>query len=189
MKLESIYRKTKSGLTVEFRSASPDEAQMEIDYLKRVCGETPFLLTEAEDVSYTVEDEQEYIKRYEASDRALLLNAYVDGSFIGNGSFEAVNDAKRQCHRAVMGIAVFLDYCNLGVGEQLIAVLLEQARGCGYEIMELETYAHNARAIHLYEKTGFVKCGCLRSAVKYKDGSYDDEFIMQKFLIERNTDS
>jgi len=179
MKLESIYRTTKTGLTVEFRSAAADEALLEIDYLKLVCAESPFLLSESEEVRYTPEEERSYLLDMEASDHALMLNAYMNSTFIGNGSFNAVSGSSRMSHRASIGIALFKEYCNCGIGEQLISVLIEEARKCGYEIMELDVYARNERGIHLYEKIGFEKCGCLRRAVKYKDGTYDDLILMQ----------
>lgn len=182
MKLDSIYRETKTGLTVEFRSAVPDEAQLEIDYLIRCCGETRFLLSEPEDVNFTLEGEREYLKNYEDSSDSLMLNAYVDGVFVGNASFAPVSRAKRFTHRASMGIALFLDYCNQGIGEPMIKLLLDKARECGYEIMELDVFAANERGIHLYEKLGFTECGRVKNAAKYKDGTYDDEIKMQLFL-------
>ncbi len=182
MKLDSIYKKTKTGLAVEFRSASPADAQIMIDYLKKVCGETRFLLSEAEDVNYTLDGEKTYLENYENSERGLMLNAYVDGKLAGNASFDAVNPAKRLSHRASMGIAVFSEYWGQGIGEELIEILIEKAGQCGYEILELDVFAKNARARHLYEKLGFEERGCLKSAVKYADGSYDDLVLMQLAL-------
>lgn len=182
MKFETEYRITKTGLRVGFRSACADDAQLEIDYLKRVCGETPFLLSEAEDVAYTLEDETEYLTGCENSAGSLMLNAYVDGDLVGNGSFTPVGSAKRLAHRASLGIAIFKEYCDQGIGEILIGFLLEKARECGYEIMELDVFSKNVRGIHLYKKLGFAECGRLRNAIKYKDGTYDDLVLMQKEL-------
>ena len=116
----------------------------------------------------------------EESGNSLMLNAYVDGSLAGNSSFQPVSSANRMRHRASMGIAVFQNYSGQGIGEVLIDQMLRRAGECGFEIMELDVYSSNERAIHLYEKLGFRKCGTLENAVKYKDGSYTDLILMQK---------
>lgn len=182
MKFESKFIKTRSGLEIELRSARTDEAQLMIDYLKRTCAETPFLLSEPEDVNYTVEGEIAFLQNCENSDNSLMLCAYVNGEFVGNGSFSPVNAAKRLCHRASLGVAIYADYCNLGIGEILVKTLLDKAKECGYEIMELDVFSTNERGIHLYKKLGFIERGLLKNAVKYKDGTYCDLILMQKEL-------
>ncbi|MBE0610648.1 MAG: GNAT family N-acetyltransferase, partial [Dehalococcoidia bacterium] len=52
----------------------------------------------------------------------------------------------------------------------------------GFEMMnlhriQLEVYANNARARHVYEKVGFVLEGCRRQAL-YKFGRYHDVLVM-----------
>lgn len=50
MKLDPVTRITRTGLPVELRSASEADAQLELDYLKQVCTETPFLLNAPEEI-------------------------------------------------------------------------------------------------------------------------------------------
>ena len=175
---EKTVKITRTGLEVEFRSARPDEAEAEIAYLKRACGETRFLLSEPEDVAYTAEGEKQFLAEYESSPRSLMLNAYVDGVLVGNGSFAPVSGANRLKHRCSVGIALFLEYCNRGIGELLMGILIERAREAGFEIMELDVFSANTGAIHLYEKLGFVRSGERKNAIKYKDGTYADELLM-----------
>jgi putative acetyltransferase len=55
------------------------------------------------------------------------------------------------------GMAVHDDFQNRGVGSALMAAMLELADGwLGLRRLELEVWADNAAAIHLYEKFGFV---------------------------------
>ncbi len=182
MEFKEITQTTKTGLAVTFRSAEPEEAQIEIDYLKRVCGETPFLLSDADEVNYTEEGEAAYLQNIKGDPRGLMLNAYVGGEMIGNGSFSAVSGARRLRHRCSVGIALFKDFCNQGIGELLLSHLIDCAREAGYEQVELDVYAINVRAIHLYEKLGFVRTGVVPHAVKYRDGSYTDLVLMAKSL-------
>ena len=178
MKQEPIVKTTKTGLEVVFKSAAPDEAEELIEYLKRTCGETRFLLSEPEDIAYTVESEREFLSGYEQSENSLMLDAYVNGSLAGNGSFCPVSSAKRMSHRCSMGIALFQEFWGQGIGELLIGFLIERAKEAGFEIMELDVFAPNTRALHLYEKLGFVKAGERKNAVKYKDGTYANEIFM-----------
>lgn len=182
MKLDTIRKTTKTGLPVEFRSASEADAQAEIEHIHRICGETRFLMREAEEVSFTEEGEKAFLKQCAESPNALMLNAYVDGRLIGNGSFEAVADAGRMRHRASVGIALIREFCDQGIGRLLMEILLEQAKACGFEIMELEVFSNNGRAVHLYQKLGFTECGVMKNAVKYADGTYTDLILMQKNL-------
>ncbi len=182
LKFERIRKITKTGLEVEFKSADVSEAEIEIEYLKRCCGETRFLLSEPEDVEYTVEMEKIFLTDHEQSDNSLMLNAYVDGVLIGNGSFTPVGPAKRLAHRCSAGIAIFQEYCGKGVGELLFHILIEQARKAGFEIMELDVVPENANAIRLYEKLGFEKIGERKRAIRYKDGTYAGEYLMARDL-------
>ena len=59
---------------------------------------------------------------------------------------------------------------------------LRAARRMGFGQIELGVFSRNGRAKRLYEKMGFVRCGTTPRAVRYKDGSYDDEIVMVKRL-------
>ena len=74
---------------VVLRSARLDEAQMLIDYLKTVTGETRFLMCEPNEIEYTRSQEEQFIKSHNESKDALLILAFVDGEYAGNCSFES----------------------------------------------------------------------------------------------------
>ena len=87
------------GKKIVLRSAKVEEAQMLIDYLKTVCGETRFLLVDPDEVSYTIESEVEFIKSKNESDDEMLVVAFVDGDYAGNCSFATAGNG-RQIGRA-----------------------------------------------------------------------------------------
>ena len=64
--------------------------------------------------------------------------------------------------------------------EELIAAAKER----GTEIMELEFIEGNERAKRLYEKFGFRVVSEKPNAFKLKDGTYQKEFCMQKYLYD-----
>ena len=101
---------------VVLRSARLDEAQMLIDYLITVTGETRFLMCEPNEIEYTRLQEEQFIKSHNESKDALLILAFVDGEYAGNCSFESKSGSRRVSHRAGIGIALYQKYTGLGLG-------------------------------------------------------------------------
>lgn len=64
----------------------------------------------------------------------------------------------------------------------MLSALLGAAKQVGYEQAELEVVSENRRAMALYEKLGFERCGHLPNNMKYADGSYADAEWMVKKL-------
>lgn len=182
MQYGPVLRQTSRGLTIELKSAAEEDAQVNLDFYRKAAGETRFLLSDPEDLTITLEIEKEFMRDYEASADSLLLNAYAGGEFAGNGSFRPAGKYPRVKHRAILAIALAQKFRRQGIGELLMRTLIENARSCGYEIAELGVLSLNIPAQHLYAKLGFTECGRIRNAFKYKDGTYDDEIMMQLFL-------
>ena len=57
----------------------------------------------------------------------------------------------------VLGIGIADEYQSLGLGKQLMSILIEDARNAGCDGVELTTVLSNERAFSLYERVGF-KC-------------------------------
>ena len=167
-----------NGREILLRSAEESDADMLIDYLKTVCGETRFLLCEAEEVNYTTEGEIQFIRSHNESDRDLMILAFVDGEYAGNCSFETMGSSRRARHRAGLGIALFQKFTGFGLGRLMLERLLQKIRELGYEQAELTVVSGNARARHLYESLGFTECGRIPNANRYDDGTYSDDILM-----------
>lgn len=168
------------GKEILLRSAkeNTDEANMLIDYLKTVTGETRFLLSEPDEVKYTTEGELGFIKEHNESENCMLILVFVDGEYAGNCSFEGKTSSRRAKHRAGIGIALFQKYTGFGLGRLLLEVLLRKMKEQGYEQAELTVVEGNDRAYHLYESLGFKECGRIPNANKYDDGTYSDDILM-----------
>lgn len=172
-----------NGRTLVLRNAEKEEAKMLLPYLKRVCGETRFLLREADECKdMTVEQEEGFISSHTENNRACLILAELDGEYIGNASFDVAGRSRRNAHRADIGIALYLDYTGMGIGKRLFALILELIEQCGFEAAELTVVQGNDRAIHMYESFGFVETGRIPKANKYDDGTYADDIFMTKVL-------
>ncbi len=172
-----------NGKKIVFRSASEDDADMLINYLKTVTGETRFLMCESDEVKFTEEGEIKFIRKNNDSENALLILAFVDGEYAGNCSFAGKESSRREKHRAGIGIALFQKFTGFGLGRLMLKRLLQQIKEQGFEQAELTVVGGNDRAYHLYESLGFKECGRIPNANKYDDGTYSDDIIMVMSLL------
>lgn len=171
------------GHTLLLRSAEKEDAAVLLSYLKRVCGETRFLLREADECKdLTLKEEEEFIINHLDSDKACLVLAFLDGEHAGNASFDVAGVSRRNAHRADIGIALYLEYAGMGIGTKLMELILDIIKDCGFEQAELTVVSDNKGAIHLYEKFGFEECGRIPNANKYDDGTCSDDIRMIKML-------
>lgn len=171
----------KDGRTAILKSPCVEDAEKLLNYIKKSCGETDFLLRYPEEWSITVEQEVEWVNRLRSSPNTLGIACYVDGKVAGNCEISFRSGIKTS-HRATVAIAILKDYWNLGIGSAMFEELITAAQKRGTEIMELEFIEGNDRARHLYEKFGFRVISQKPNAFKLKDGTYRDEFYMQKYV-------
>jgi len=112
-------------------------------------------------------------------DELFFLVAEVDGKVI------AASDISRrtgyEAHVGVLGIAIKSGFRDLDIGTEMMKTLIKQAEKMGLKVLTLTAFASNSRAIHVYEKVGFVQTGRVPKK-HFKDGQYIDEIIMTKLL-------
>ena len=109
-----------------------------------------------------------------------------DGTLIGTAGLN-VHPNPRMRHGATLGILVHTGYQNQGVGTALMKTVLDLADNWLMLVrVELEVFADNERAIHLYEKFGFEKEGLMRMSV-VRDGQYQDNYKMARLRVPGGT--
>lgn len=171
----------KNGQPAVLKNPSEEDAELLLDFIRKACGETDFLLRYPEEWNISVEQEKDWAKRIRFSPDTLGLVCFVDGRVVGNCELRFRGGLKT-AHRATVAIAILKDYWNLGIGSAMFTEMIAAARKYGTEIMELEFIEGNDRARHLYEKFGFRIVSEQPNIIKLKDGSYRKEFYMQKYL-------
>jgi ribosomal protein S18 acetylase RimI-like enzyme len=82
-------------------------------------------------------------------------------------------------HVGGVAIGISKRYRDIGIGTQLMKILISQAKIMGLKILTLEVYSTNKRAIHVYEKMGFTETGRIPKGL-YRNGKYIDEVMMTK---------
>jgi putative acetyltransferase len=88
----------------------------------------------------------------------------------------------RRKHVGVIAICVDGDWQGKGVGAALMRAIVDLADNwLNLTRLELEVYADNEAAIHLYERFGFEVEGILRRHA-FRDGEYVDSKVMGRLL-------
>ncbi|WP_425539732.1 GNAT family N-acetyltransferase [Microaceticoccus formicicus] len=152
------------------REAEPDDAEQLLVYLKQVGGESRNLTFGEEGLSYTLEQETNFLESLKNNPRAGIYLAIYDEEIIGNCSFDAYSN-ERLKHRANFAISVKKAYWRHGIGSLLVEHILKKIKNLGCSLVTLEVLSENLPAIELYKKFGFVKYGELDSFFKI-DGEH-----------------
>jgi ribosomal protein S18 acetylase RimI-like enzyme len=110
-------------------------------------------------------------------DKMVAVVAEVEGKFAG--SCEITPKRGYSAHLGTLGISVVAEYRDLGIGQEMMLEAEKQVKRLGVEVVDLEVFATNARAIHTYEKVGYKITGKIPEALKY-GGGYVDALMMTK---------
>lgn len=171
----------KNGQTALLKTPCVEDAEKMLNYIRKACGETDYLLRYPEEWNISVEQEENWINRLRSSPDTLSITCYVDGNVVGNCEITFRAGIKIS-HRATIAIAILKDYWNLGIASSMFEELIATAKERKAEILELDFIEGNERAKHLYEKFGFRIVSQLPNAFKLKNGTYLSEIYMQKYL-------
>ncbi|MFG1445802.1 MAG: GNAT family N-acetyltransferase [Thermoplasmatales archaeon] len=115
---------------------------------------------------------------------ALAVVAEEDGKVVGLCDVHRVRPGSELDHSAVLGIAIRKGYRGKGLGELMMKKIIELSKG-KFEILKLEVFSVNSRAINLYRRLGFVEYGNFPKAVKRGDRYYD--LIQMYFTFQAGT--
>lgn len=163
------------------REARIEDAEALLKHAVKVYGEGRNLLTAPEEFNVTFEQEVQWLKDNMEKGH-LTLVAEQESTIVGMLN-ATKGTRKRVKHICMFGISIQHDYCNNGLGSKMIQRLIEWAKeDKDIEKVCLEVFAHNERAIHVYEKLGFRVEGRKERHVKFEDGTYSDELLMGQFV-------
>ena len=136
----------------------------------------------AVDEKQTRESEIEWLARELAAQengKQIIVAAEVDGVVIGASSVEKYS-LRSEAHKGTLGIAIKSSYRGIGIGTQMIQVLVDESRKAGLKILLLDVFETNKMARHVYEKTGFREIGRVPRGI-FRNGRYIDEIRMALF--------
>ena len=99
--------KLKDGRAAVLRAPRIEDAAALIEYLRTVAGEKRFLTQYPDEVRFTLEQEEEFLRGRIDDPRGAMIVATVDGEHAGNSSFMGVGGGRRWAHRCSVGIALY----------------------------------------------------------------------------------
>ncbi|MBC9931159.1 GNAT family N-acetyltransferase [Chitinophaga qingshengii] len=148
---------------------------------QRMTQETDYLLfTPGEALEMTERSEEDYIRTYLDNPNQLMLVAIVNDTLVGSVT---VNHSgyQKKAHIAEMGIAVERAWGSLGIGRRLMTAMLRWAEQHEkIQLIHLQVFGNNDKAMHLYRNFGFLECGRLPNGIQQKDGQYIDLVTMYR---------
>lgn len=172
--------KTSEGVEVAIRYPKADDLQDLLQYINALSRERTYVSFQGEQL--TEEEEKKFLDSVlekMAKNEDIHLLAYSNNKLIGVTNITLKE--KNNKHVAVYGISVASQYRNQGLGELLMAKILEDAKNNlpTLKIVTLEVFANNNVAIELYKKFGFRQYGRLPKGVNWRD-TLVDKVLMYK---------
>ena len=183
MQFAPVTFRLKDGRAAVLRSPDParDAADM-VQYLRDAAAETPFVLRLPEEITYTVEGEERFLRGVADSPNDCFIVCEVEGRIAGNCHLTFSTLAKTR-HSCTVAIALRKAYWGNGVGTAMFEAMERAAREReGVCQIDLEVIDDNMRARGLYEKMGFCVVGSRPDAIRQRDGSLHALCLMQKKL-------
>ena len=172
----------KDGTKCLLRGTNETDADEVMRCFNLTHSETDYLLTYPEENSFTLEQEAEFLKKSQESERAIEIAAFIGGRIIGTAGLEPVGYKEKIQHRADFGIAIEKEYWGRGIGKALTLACIECANQAGYLQMELEAVAKNVSAVRLYESVGFKEYGRNPRGFRAKTGW--QELILMRLELD-----
>jgi len=113
------------------------------------------------------------------NNQIFFLVAEVDRKVVASSDLHLGRGSEK--HSGAVGIAVQSSFRDLGIGTWMMRTIVKEAQRIGLKVLVLSVFATNKRAIHVYEKLGFVQTGLVPKK-HFKKGKYVDEIAMAKLL-------
>ena len=183
------YSKTitlKDGRTCIIRNGTERDAEGALANFILTHGQTDFLTTYPDEITFTLDQERAYLKGREESEQEVELIAEVDGRIVGMAGVSRHGTAEKVRHRASFGISIGMDYWGLGIGRALTAACIECAETAGYAQLERDVTAENERAIALYMSEGFVEFGRNPKGFRSRESGWQELVLMRRELSGGN---
>ncbi|MBQ9213062.1 MAG: GNAT family N-acetyltransferase [Bacteroidales bacterium] len=172
----------KNSALCTFRNADECDSAAVLDVFLLTHRQTDFLLSYADENTFTAEDESRYLKAKTESPDEIEILAEINGKVIGTAGFEKIGGHCKVKHRADFGIGIDENFWGLGVGSALTAACIECAKKAGYKQLELQCVAENKKALDLYEKFGFVEFGRNPLGFNSRNSGFQELVYMMKEL-------
>ncbi len=157
------------------REAHPSDAAALVVLANAVASEPEaWLITDSSWRNAT--EERRYLRSMRDYEHAAVYVAEAPEGIVGRMSV-ARDPHPASAHVADLGLMVAGTHRRQGIGWALLEQAADWARAAGVRKLELHVFPHNAAAIALYERFGFVQEG-YREGHYYRPPNYLDAILM-----------
>ena len=167
------------------RKAVPADARGYIALIKGILREQPPVDTPyaPDEFDPPLEGIRQRIADVAQLDNSLFLIAEAERKIVGTLTCGG-GTLKADHHMTALGVYVAKEWRDQGIGGALMKRCVEWAKASPeVERVELEVYAQNARAIHVYEKFGFEREGVKRHL--YTQNGAPIDMLIMALLLEK----
>ena len=176
-----LFKEFKNGMTLEIKIPEEKDCASLVEMMRKTYEQSEFLTQYPDEFNISVEDEIKWISKFDQKVSSMLI--VKDGyQVVGNAAINPVGKADKLKHRCTFGIAILNDYQGMGVGRCLTQEMIQFASKAGYKQIELEVVVRNNKAMNLYLSEGFKVYGTRPHHYGYRDGHYEDVYLMVKEL-------
>lgn len=170
---------TKSGKKIVFRQPNLKDANTFSKFINTLIDEDTFVYIEKQ----SVKDEYDYIKSMLTeikNKKGVHIIGEVDGEKIAG--VDLINQGTKKEHVVELQLYVAKEYRGDGIGSVLLDEVEKEVRKLkNIKLIYLTSFTNNQKAIYLYERHGFIKCGELPKALKHHD-ELVNEIMMYKYV-------
>ena len=170
-----------NGQILSIREALRQDATRLIQYLEKIPYDSEFLTFGPGELTLSVDEEEKMIvENYQAPNKVTLV-VEVDNKIIGCLNFRG-GPRPRNEHAGEFGVSVLKEYWGQGIGSAMIQEMIEWAKATKVvRKINLLVRIDNTRAVHIYEKLGFMREGVISRGVFISGQFYD--YIHMGYLI------
>ncbi len=177
LKIKPKKVELKNGKLVVIRQAEINDAEQLLQCIKIYIPQSDFIPKLEQEIKLTLEQEKDWINSFLINDNSLLLVAEYENQIIGNIDLTG-SQRKIMEHTAVIGMGMFKDWRNSGLGTELLFATIDWAKQNQIlELIWLQVYTENKLGLHLYRKMGFEENGIIKNYFK-RDNQYFDNLTM-----------
>ncbi len=179
--MKIVYKgKTLKGIDVVIRYPKLEDLNDLHRFVNEISKEKTFVVLQGEEI--TLEEEKEFLKQQIENvekRKGVYLIAFCENDVIGVTEITLKTKVVR--HLGSYGIMIAKKFRGQGLGKLLTEIGIEEAKKnlTGLEIIILDVFANNLKAIQMYEKFGFKEFGTLPKGTKLEN-EYVDDVLMYK---------
>lgn len=175
--MEKVYREfhTTDGRKVILRTPRMSDLDDFLEFINSLVDEGAEILVEKRT---TREAEADWVGRLLADiekGSVICVAGEVEGKVVANS--EVRKGTGKRSHVGTLGVGIRDGYRDVGIGTEMMRVLVEESRKAGLKLLRLTVFDSNLRARHVYEKVDFRQVGKMPKAIRQGD-RYVDEVSM-----------